>query len=92
VAIPFVDGFHHPLAAVYRRATVLPAARALLAEDRPRPVFLLERLPATVVSAEELRAVDPAMGTLRNLNTPEDYDQALREAGLAGPPGGGGAS
>jgi hypothetical protein len=29
--------------------------------------------------AEELRAVDPDLQTLRNLNTPEDYAAALRE-------------
>ena len=30
----------------------------------------------------ELRAVDPTLGTLRNLNTPDDYHAALRDAGL----------
>ncbi len=29
-----------------------------------------------------MREVDPTLGTLRNLNTPEDYRQALRDAGL----------
>ena len=28
-----------------------------------------------------MRAVDPGFGTLRNLNTPEDYEAALRDAG-----------
>jgi molybdenum cofactor guanylyltransferase len=79
LAIPYVDGFHHPLAALYRRATVLPAVRALLAADRLRPVFLIESLKTRVVTEDELRAVDPELGTLRNLNTEENYLEALAE-------------
>jgi molybdopterin-guanine dinucleotide biosynthesis protein A len=82
LAIPFVEGYHHPLAALYRRATVLPAIQALLSADRLRPVFLMEAVRTRVVSAEELRPADPRLRTLRNLNAPEDYEQALSEAGL----------
>lgn len=82
LVIPFVDGYHHPLAALYRRATILPVIELLLREDRLRPVFLLERVRARIVEAEELRAIDPDLKTLRNLNTPEDLRQALADAGL----------
>lgn len=82
LAIPHADGYHHPLAALYRRATVLPMIERLLAADRPRPVFLMEALRTRVVTADELREVDPALGTLRNLNTPDDYHAALRDAGF----------
>jgi molybdenum cofactor guanylyltransferase len=82
LAIPFCDGYHHPLAALYRRATVLPAIEALLRDDRLRPVFLREAVRTRVVKAEELRAADPDLRTLRNLNTPEEYLQALCEAGF----------
>lgn len=81
LAIPLMDGYHHPLAALYRRATILPAVEALLGEDRLRPVYLMERVRTRVVAAEELRDVDPGLRTLRNLNTPEDYRAALIEAG-----------
>ena len=30
-----------------------------------------------------MNTVDPGLGTLRNLNVPEDYEQALRDAGLS---------
>ena len=60
ICVPFVDGFHHPLAAVYR-VEVLPTVRRLLAENRLRPVFLFEAEPTRVVSAEELRDVDPTL-------------------------------
>jgi molybdopterin-guanine dinucleotide biosynthesis protein A len=85
LAIPFVDGYHHPLAALYRRATVLPAVQALLRADRLRPVFLMEQVRSRVVLAEELHAVDADLKTLRNLNAPEDYQRALQELGC-GPP------
>jgi molybdopterin-guanine dinucleotide biosynthesis protein A len=83
MAIPFCDGYHHPLAALYRRATVLPAVLILLAADRLRPVFLMETVSTRVVVAEELRVIDPRLETLRNLNTPEDYEAALRDDDLA---------
>lgn len=85
LAIPRVGGYHHPLAALYRRAAVMPAIERLLAEDRLRLVFLMEAVQTRVVEADELRAVDPLFRTLRNLNTPEDYERALAESGLAPP-------
>jgi molybdopterin converting factor small subunit len=81
LVIPHVDGYHHPLAALYRRKTVLPIIERLLAADRLRPVFLMESARTRVVTAEEMREVDPGLQTLRNLNTPEDYQAALAEAG-----------
>lgn len=79
LAIPFVEGYHHPLAALYRRATVLPAIEALLAADRLRPFFLIESVKALVLGPDRLRDADPDLRTLRNLNTPEDYQTALEE-------------
>ncbi len=78
ICVPFVDGFHHPLAAVYR-VDVVHAVDRLLAEKRYRPVFLFESEATRIVRAEELRDVDPALKSLRNLNRPEDYEAALRE-------------
>jgi molybdopterin-guanine dinucleotide biosynthesis protein A len=82
LAIPRAEGFLHPLAALYRGATVAPAAEGLLAEDRLRPAFLMESVRSRIVTEDELRSVDPSLGTLRNLNAPEDYHAALRDAGL----------
>lgn len=81
LAMPFVDGYYHPLAALYRRGPVLAAVRSLLAAGRHRPVFLLEALPSRVVTRDELFAADPTLATLRNLNTPDDYHEALLQAG-----------
>jgi molybdopterin-guanine dinucleotide biosynthesis protein A len=80
VCVPRVGDYHHPLAAVYR-VDVAEAAARLLAEDRLRPFFLFEAVPTRVVEAAELADVDPTFETLRNLNTPEDYEAALRSVG-----------
>ena len=80
VAVMEIDGFPHPLSAVYRRST-LPHIEALLAADRLRPVFLYDAVRTRRVRPGEITA-DPGLKTLRNLNTPEDYRQALAEAGF----------
>jgi molybdenum cofactor guanylyltransferase len=80
VAVMEIDGFTHPLSAVYRRST-LPFVEELLAQDRLRPLFLFEAVQTRRVRPEEMTA-DPGLRTLRNLNTREDYEHALREAGL----------
>jgi molybdopterin-guanine dinucleotide biosynthesis protein A len=80
MVIPFVGGYYHPLAALYRKSTVLPAIEALLREDRLRPVFLVDAVATRVVEEAELRSIDPELGTLRNLNYPQDYEHALRQA------------
>jgi molybdenum cofactor guanylyltransferase len=79
ICVPHVGEFHHPLAAVYR-ISVVDAVRTLLKANRLRPVFLFDAVPTRVVSADELGDVDPTFETLRNLNTPEDYEAALRDA------------
>ena len=81
IAVMEIDGFTHPLSAVYRRA-VLPQVEALLAQDRLRPVFLFDAVRTRRVSPDEMRVADPDLRTLRNLNTREDYEAALVEANL----------
>ncbi len=82
IAVPNVDGYHHPLSAVYRPRVVAEIDR-LLSADVLRVIRLFDACPTRVVSREELIDVDPELATLRNLNQPEDYRNALRSAGLA---------
>ena len=82
IAVMEIDGFPHPLSAVYRRDT-LPQIESLLAQDRLRPVFLFDAVRTRRVRPAEMASVDPQLRTLRNLNTREDYSQALSEAGLS---------
>jgi molybdopterin-guanine dinucleotide biosynthesis protein A len=78
ICVPRVGDYHHPLSAVYRLEVADTVAR-LLAEDRLRPFFLFEAVSTRVAEGAELAEVDPSFQTLRNLNTPEDYEAALRE-------------
>jgi molybdenum cofactor guanylyltransferase len=87
IAVMDIDGFPHPLSAIYRRNT-LPHVETLLASDRLRPVFLFDAVRTRRVKPEEMTIVDPELRTLRNLNTQDDYRAALADAGIPsqGPP------
>lgn len=80
VAVMELEGFTHPLSAVYRRST-LPHIEVLLAKDRLRPLFLFDAVRTRRVRPDEITA-DPDLRTLRNLNTREEYEQALADAGF----------
>jgi molybdopterin-guanine dinucleotide biosynthesis protein A len=82
IAVMQIDGFPHPLSAVYRR-NMLPQVESLLAQDKLRPVFLFDAVRTRRVLPEEMVSADPELRTLRNLNTREDYLEALSDAGLA---------
>jgi molybdopterin-guanine dinucleotide biosynthesis protein A len=77
IIVPRDAEHFHPLAAVYR-ADVLPLIDELLAADRLRPYFLFQKAATRIVDVEQLRDVDPQLESLRNLNTPEEYQAALR--------------
>ena len=82
IAVMETDGLAHPLSAVYRRNT-LPHVESLLAHHRLRPVFLFDAVRTRRVQPAEMALVDPELLTLRNVNTREDYVEALSRAGLA---------
>jgi molybdopterin-guanine dinucleotide biosynthesis protein A len=79
VAVPVDGKYHHPLAAIYR-PRVVPEIEQLLDHDQLRPVYLYDRVDTRRVPVEVLREVDPELLTLRNVNTPEEYDDMLRLA------------
>ena len=81
IAVMEIDGFAHPLSAVYRRTT-LPLVEELLAHDRLRPAFLFDAVKTRRVSPGEMTA-DPELLTLQNLNTREDYERALTRVATA---------
>jgi molybdenum cofactor guanylyltransferase len=80
IAVMEIDGFTHPLSAVYRRS-VLPPVEDLLSNERLRPAFLFDAVKTRRVTPEQMTS-DPDLRTLRNLNTREDYERALADAGL----------
>ena len=80
VCVPYVEDHLHPLAAVYR-TSVLPAVHRQLELSQLRLIDLIDMVPTRFVREADLRDIDPELRTLRNVNTPEEYHQALREAG-----------
>jgi molybdenum cofactor guanylyltransferase len=85
IAVMEIDGFPHPLSAVYGR-TVLRHVEELLSANRLRPVFLFEAVRTRRVRPEQI-ICDPNLRTLRNLNTREEYEQGLADAGVESPRG-----
>ena len=81
IAVPHVEGFDEPLAAVYR-SSILPEVETLLAADRLRPAELFDRVRTRRVTADELSDVDPELQSLTNVNSPEDYRAILERAGF----------
>jgi molybdopterin-guanine dinucleotide biosynthesis protein A len=78
-AAPDVDGFVQSMSAVYAKS-LAKAANDLIAANRLRPLFLLESAGFRRVRPDEL----PDRDSMRSLNTPEDYFEALRRDGQAG--------
>jgi molybdopterin-guanine dinucleotide biosynthesis protein A len=82
VALPHVGGFAQPLAAAYRTATLAAHLHDELAHDRLGTGTLLARLrvrtldESALLADVALAALDPALGSLTNLNEPGEYESA----------------
>ena len=78
LVIPLTDGVLQPMAAIYR-TSVLSEIDRLIAEGERSPRVLAERVKTRTLEESEIDAFDPDRRFLRNINTPEDYQQVLRE-------------
>lgn len=82
--VPVLDQ-PQPLLAVYS-ARLLPTIARLLdqkLEDSvspPGPIALLQACRARLVPADQLRELDPDLDSFLNVNTQEEYHEALRKA------------
>ena len=78
VLVPVAHGFRHPLTAVWR-TTTLPAVQAALAEGIAGPGGMLDRVrlrqldEAALLALPDVAAADPALDSLRNANTPDEF-------------------
>jgi molybdenum cofactor guanylyltransferase len=79
-AIPRVDGKLQPLCAAYRREAAVAALAAMEAAGEQRLTALADRIDARIVEEAALRAIDPELHSLINVNTAQDYSRALRLA------------
>jgi molybdopterin-guanine dinucleotide biosynthesis protein A len=78
--VPFVDGHWHPLAAIYARRVQVKVEAVLAAGERSM-LALLDAMTVTPLTETEMHHVDPPGRCLRNVNTPDEYAAALRDAG-----------
>ena len=72
------DGRPQPLAALYRADPCRERAAALIQAGRRRPLDLLEAVDTRWVAFAEIRNLDQADRFFVNINTPEDYYEAIR--------------
>ncbi len=79
--IPEVGGKLQPLHAVYRKQCA-NAIAALEQKGEKRLTANANAINARKVGESELRTIDPQLTSFFNVNTPEDYQQALKMAGL----------
>lgn len=72
------DGRPQPLAALYRVDPCLRRAAELIEAGRRRPLDLLEAVNTRWVEFDELRNLAQSERFFVNINTPSDYDEAIR--------------
>lgn len=77
IIMPRTQGGSEPLAAVYRRECVEPIIAALHRGVR-KVTDATAQLRTEFVSEREWRHIDPDGRVLRNMNTPDDYEQARK--------------
>jgi molybdopterin-guanine dinucleotide biosynthesis protein A len=75
--VPQTERGIEPLAAVYRRECGAPIA-ATLAHGVRKVSDAIEELRVDFIYAREWREIDPSGLVLRNMNAPEDYEEALK--------------
>jgi molybdopterin-guanine dinucleotide biosynthesis protein A len=75
--VPRWAGRLQPLHAVYRR-TIRPQLEARLARGELKLVSLLTELRTRTIDEEDIRRLDPGGWSFFNVNTPEDYAEALK--------------
>lgn len=77
VAVPHWEGRLQPLHAVYR-TSVAPLLQQQLERGELRPIFLYEKVRTCKVEESEIRRFDPEGLSFLNMNTPADYEMAVK--------------
>ena len=75
--VPEIAGLVQPLHAVYRKRCIA-AINSMIAQGEARLAQIVEAVSVRKVGEQELRAIDPHLLSFINVNTPEDYERALR--------------
>ena len=77
VVVPYWQERFQPLHAVYRRS-VVPLLKEQLERGELRPIYLFDKVRTRKIGEDEIRCLDPEGLSFLNMNTPEDYEEALR--------------
>lgn len=81
VVVPRAYDRLHPLCAVYRRETCLPAIEQALGRKQRRLIAFHADVQVREVGEQALRKIDPDLRSLMNVNTPEELATARALAG-----------
>ncbi len=73
------EGFE-PMHAVYRRETCLPAIQAAIEADQWRVISWFPSVMVRTLTEEEIERYDRERLAFRNVNTPEEFAEAERQA------------
>ena len=73
------------MTAMYR-CDIYPKINAMIENRQLRVSELLSELESVQIDLDELRKVDPKLDSIRNLNSPAQYFEFLREKGFLCPP------
>ncbi|MFN3152992.1 molybdenum cofactor guanylyltransferase [Bremerella sp.] len=82
--IPLYEEMPQPLAAVYSNRA-LETFENILSSGNHRLLSCIQPLDTRWIAPSELAGIDPNLGLLRNVNTPDAYREALDIAGLKHP-------
>jgi molybdopterin-guanine dinucleotide biosynthesis protein A len=74
--VPMFNGFLEPLHAIYRRGLLSTMEAQIRKQDR-RIRGLFDHIKVRYVTEEEIVRFDPLKRSFRNLNTPEEYKEAV---------------
>lgn len=85
VVMPFDGTYYYPLTACYRVGPARRKIMELLGRDRHRPLFLFQEMQSLAIGLDEIRSVDPRLGSLENINTVQDYRRIMQTCGQAIP-------
>ena len=70
------DGGYEPLHAVYRRETCLPAIESAIDADQWKVIAWFPQVRVHVLTAQEIKPLDPDGLAFWNVNTPEEFIKA----------------
>lgn len=79
-AVPWLEAGYEPFHAVYRKDTCQAVVKAALEAGEERLISWFPAARLIFLTSEEVRRCDPSGLAFFNINTPEEYQQALKLA------------